>query len=301
MKKLFLLLLFSTCFAIDVPIKPCAINRPPPAKGEIALCAMFKNEASFLKEWIEYHRMIGVDYFYLYNNGSQDHFWEVLMPYVKAGIVELYDVHFDSSKFKDGAKTHNQVQVILYSDAIKRAKHRFTWLAIIDSDEFISLVKETSLKEVMKEYSYATGLVLYWQIYGTSGIWDLKGDELLIEKLLYREPKQKTALFKMIVRPEYAICNDPHWCKMSPPGFSVSPDHCRFSHTRVFSELPVDRIRINHYTYRTESFYWHVKRQRRRDWGDCPSPEEEKKRLERANSVYDPVMLKFVSELKTRL
>ena len=35
---------------------------------EVSICAMYKNEAKYILEWIEYHLMIGVDHFYLYNN-----------------------------------------------------------------------------------------------------------------------------------------------------------------------------------------------------------------------------------------
>lgn len=34
---------------------------------ELAIATIFKNNAPFLKEWIEYHRMQGVKHFYLYN------------------------------------------------------------------------------------------------------------------------------------------------------------------------------------------------------------------------------------------
>ena len=41
-------------------------------KYEISICAIFKNEAPFLKEWLEFHLMLGIDHFYLYNNNSED-------------------------------------------------------------------------------------------------------------------------------------------------------------------------------------------------------------------------------------
>ena len=37
-------------------------------KYTVAVCAIFKNESVFLKEWLEYHLLIGVEHFYLYNN-----------------------------------------------------------------------------------------------------------------------------------------------------------------------------------------------------------------------------------------
>ena len=39
---------------------------------KIAICAIFKDEAPYLLEWLAFHRMIGVDLFVLYDNGSND-------------------------------------------------------------------------------------------------------------------------------------------------------------------------------------------------------------------------------------
>jgi hypothetical protein len=39
---------------------------------KIAVCALFKDEAPYLLEWLAFHRMIGVDLFVLYDNGSSD-------------------------------------------------------------------------------------------------------------------------------------------------------------------------------------------------------------------------------------
>ena len=39
---------------------------------KIAICAIFKDEAPYLLEWIAFHKMVGVDLFVLYDNGSTD-------------------------------------------------------------------------------------------------------------------------------------------------------------------------------------------------------------------------------------
>ena len=39
---------------------------------KIAVCAIFKDEAPYLLEWIAFHKMVGVDLFVLYDNGSSD-------------------------------------------------------------------------------------------------------------------------------------------------------------------------------------------------------------------------------------
>ena len=59
---------------------------------EFAICAIFKDEAPYLKEWIDYHHhVLGATHLYLYNNDSSDNYHDVLRPYIKAGVVELID------------------------------------------------------------------------------------------------------------------------------------------------------------------------------------------------------------------
>ena len=57
----------------------------------MGIATMFYNEAPYLKEWIEYHRLAGVDHFWMYNNNSTDHWQEVLQPYIAEKLVEVID------------------------------------------------------------------------------------------------------------------------------------------------------------------------------------------------------------------
>jgi hypothetical protein len=311
MKKIFnalfsiMLLLVSVLDALPegaVSINKCASNRSDKRKCELAICCMFKDEAPYLIEWIEYHRLLGVEHFYLYNNNSHDDFWSgTLKKYVKKGVVELFDVPFDSSIYNDGAVTHNAVQVTCYNHAINLAKRNNKWLAIIDADEFICPVSETDLRKVLRNYDDASALAVYWQIYGTSNIWNLAPGELMIEKLLYRQPNNGgNGLFKSIVKPELVECVDPHYCR-ALSGYILNQNRQIFSHTPQFASIPADIIRINHYTFRTEWYYYNVKKPRKLLWGYSPSPEEERAELDFANIEYDPVMLRFVSDLKKKL
>src|SRR5579883_479648 len=66
---------------------------PPSGKKKynLSIVAIFRNEKPYLREWIEYHRLVGVDHFYLYNNKSSDGSLEVLSPFIARGIVTLID------------------------------------------------------------------------------------------------------------------------------------------------------------------------------------------------------------------
>lgn len=287
----------------DIPIQKYSKNRKDKREGTLAICTIFRDEGKHLLEWIEYHRLVGVTHFYLYNNCSQDNYLEVLKPYIDRGIVELFNVPFDSYQYNDGALTHNFVQVCCYNHAIQLARNYNKWLAIIDADEFICPVADENLIQALKRYDYSGGVVVYWQYYGTSNVWDLAPGELLIEKLLFKAPNNGgNGLFKSIVKPALAECVDPHWCKMLDQKYSlVLPNHKGFSHTPNFSSLPIDIIRINHYVCRTESWYYNVKKPRRERWGDVPTLEQERARLDGFNAEYDPIMMKFVPRLKKRL
>jgi hypothetical protein len=35
----------------------------------LSICAIFRHEAPYLREWIEFHKLIGAERFFLYDNG----------------------------------------------------------------------------------------------------------------------------------------------------------------------------------------------------------------------------------------
>lgn len=302
-----LLLLQSTCIygvtEKDIPIHPYKLNKSDKRSCELSLSAIFRDEGPYLKEWIEYHKLLGVGHFYLYNNLSEDNFQEVLNPYIEDGTVELFNVPFDSYLYSDCAKTHNLVQISCYNHSLRLTKNISKWLAIIDTDEFICPVIDPDILTALERYKKFGGIVVYWQIYGTSNIWDLKPNELLIEKLVYKEPeKGGNPLYKSIVKPKYALrARSPHFVKMQSNKPMMFPNFKKYVDTPNFTSLPIDIIRINHYTYRTLSYYYNFKKPRRKRWGFNPSKELEKEFLNSANSVHDPIMLKFVPDLKKAL
>lgn len=126
-------------------------------KYEVSILAIFKNEANYLKEWIEYHRIVGVDHFYLYNNNSEDCYLDVLEPYVKQGIVTLNDWQ------------KNQAQMECYANGIENFRDETEWIAIIDIDEFIVINQNKNIAEFLRNYKNKPAVVCNWKFFGTSG------------------------------------------------------------------------------------------------------------------------------------
>ncbi|MBR0060195.1 MAG: glycosyltransferase family 92 protein, partial [Selenomonadaceae bacterium] len=92
---------------------------------DLAVVAIFKDEGKYLKEWLNYHLLAGVEHFYLYNNDSSDDYAEVLAPYVKANVVTLTDFPGRLTMFP------------AYNDAIEKFRFDCRYMAFIDLDEFI--------------------------------------------------------------------------------------------------------------------------------------------------------------------
>jgi hypothetical protein len=219
-------------------------------RHELAICAMFKNEAPWLKEWIDYHhRALGVSHFYLYNNDSTDDFLTVLQPYLDQGLVDIIDWPSTPEHGIWGVSdfTFIPYQLGAFNDCVKRrAMGQAKWLAVIDVDEFLMPSKgKKSLYALLDQASQNKigSILLHWRIFGTSGVVDLEDGELLLERLTRRAPDEFywNRHTKSIHRPEaIAFCEVHHaqrkkgykkWVVKDPNEFSV---HHYWARTQTF-------------------------------------------------------------------
>ncbi|MCQ2204766.1 MAG: glycosyltransferase family 92 protein [Bacteroidales bacterium] len=163
-----------------------------PKKYTLSICAIFKNEAPFMKEWIEFHLLMGVDHFYLYNNNSEDNFREVLAPYVEQGVVTLIewpDVPGQISAYRNWYDTY---------------RHESNWCTFIDLDEFLFPTRQTNLKEWLSYHVKYPLYAVYWRMFGTSGRLEHDFHQLTIEQYTCCWDKYATAT-KLIYNTDYDI------------------------------------------------------------------------------------------------
>ena len=92
---------------------------------------------------MEFHRLVGVERFLLYNNFSEDHHREVLAPYVEEGIVTVRDW-----PVLDGRVG----QIAAYNDCLRWHRHDSRWIAFIDLDEFFFSPSGEPLPAVLADY-----------------------------------------------------------------------------------------------------------------------------------------------------
>lgn len=184
----------------------------------LSVLAIVKDEGPYLREWIEYHRIVGVDKFYIYDNESSDNTAKILAPYIKEGIV-------DYTYWPGQAQ-----QLPAYADWLVKHKMDTKWVAIIDLDEFILPISEKSIVDYLDGLALSTSaLVVHWFMFGSNGH-DKKPDGLVVESYTKRA-KKKHYHYKSIVNPR--LCHSLHVHKHDNVGRTIY--------------IPEDKMRINHY------------------------------------------------------
>ena len=265
--------------------------------GNLAIASVFRNEAPYLKEWIEFHRLVGVEHFYLYNNLSQDNYLSVLKPYIEAKIVELYEWPYESV---DG-KSWNKIQCDAFKHALNKAKKKTKWLALLDADEFLFPTQGDNLVQFLKEYERYGGVAVNWQMYGTSGVSKIHDHQLMIETLLLkaRQNYGENHFVKSIIQhKKVRDIKDPHKVEYKKNYSQVNSDHAPFRNS-TSPHVVVDKIRINHYWSRDLWYFVNFKCARRQKWQE--GPDGQILREANLNAVYDDTILRFVPELRKRM
>lgn len=262
---------------------------------DFAICAIFKNEAPYLKEWIEFHKIVGAKHFYLYNNQSEDHYLEVLKPYIDSCVVELVD-------WQDEDFLHRG-QKMAYLDAIDKVKGKVKWLAIIDIDEYIVPKFKKTIPRILSSFEKdgVAGVGVNWQMFGTSSVPKISENELMVEKLVFKAPKyhSENIHVKSIVRPEYVVPPPHVHCFQYEEGYScVNTLGEEFS--GPFSPyITTAKLQINHYWTKDEDFFYRVKVARRMGWGEALEFIE--RRRDNLNSVKDRSIFRFLPLLRERV
>ena len=135
----------------------------------LAIFAIVRNEGAYLNEWVEFHRMMGVSHFFIYDNGSNDGTADLLYPYVNEGLVTLVNWADFLKGWEGVAGTSGRTQKLAMLHCIANFGHLAEWMAFIDADEFLFPSAEGSLAEVLHGYEDLDSLSVYWHMFGTSG------------------------------------------------------------------------------------------------------------------------------------
>lgn len=274
----------------------------------LTVAAIFKDEAPYLKEWIEYHKMMGVEHFRLYNNDSEDDYMAVLSPYIQKGEVSL--VEWPSSE-EALQRWSLRTQWPCCVDAVNYYKGRSQWLAIIDIDEFLFPLERRDMTAFLKDYEAYPGVVLSWQCFGTSFVQEIPKLQLMLETLTLKaeEYSERNIAVKSIVKPDCVDVNTiawpPHTFHYLRDELAVFPDHQEWTkdlHHFPWRICPGKAV-INHYVHRSEQYFWEVKipKKLRMENLEMLDPEYVKTWQESCNQVEDKRIFRFIHSLKKKM
>ncbi len=253
----------------------------------------FKAENLYMREWLEYHLLVGVDHFYLYDQDGGEEAKIILKPYEDSGLVTRHQwTRYDGTKY-DGPTRFYQTNKnhLAFAHCAQHYGNQVCWIMKIDVDEFLYPPRgEENVVSCLKSFDRARikGIRIPRFNFGNNDHMT-RPDKLVTESYTRREAKASN--YKEMANSKFLsnnkFCNSAHrWhYKLFKPGrFILAED--------------VNGLRINHYY--TKSLEEYQLRQNI----SCGRGRDEACFLERnrgCNAVDDTGMLRFVPKIKQAL
>lgn len=211
----------------------------------IAACIMCKDDTECLIENINYHRKIGIDYFIIYDNMSK-------VP-----------IHIRDHKIKIIRWSDDKIgsHIRAFNDCLKNHGKLFKWIAFFDTDEFIVLKKDNSIKDLLKRYEHFGGLGVQWRCFGSSGL--IKKPKSVIESYVHATAitQGDNKHIKTIVQPRYTIgARSPHHFTYEPGKYCVNENN-KYIKGPFNTPYTYKFIQMNHYVTRSREDF-ELKRKR---------------------------------------
>jgi glycosyltransferase involved in cell wall biosynthesis len=262
----------------------------------LSLCAILLNEAPYVLEWIAFHRLVGIEHFYIYDNGSTDGTVELLRERFPAGLITIIDWPRPAA------------QVAAYRHAVATFADQTEWCAFIDGDEFLFPATEDSLPPLLEMARHHSGLCAFWLLFGSNGL-KTRPPGLCIEAFSrragddfhnHRHPKNIVRLH------ETAFLSNPH---LFDTRRGIIDDQRRivpFDRKAAFLPMQAshESIRVNHY-FTKSADEWALKRARGRATRNAGAPDhirpESDFALHDRNEVEDLTIQRYVARLKASL
>ncbi len=204
------------------------------------VCGIVRDRAEYLREWVNYHAVLGVEHFFIYDDFNDPPLAESLADYAASGLATII------------RPERPMPQLSAYADCLRRATGQTRWVAFIDSDEFLSPRQDDDLRVLLTDYDKHAGLAVSWLMFGSSGQ-VLRPEGLQIESYVHRLPTQNrfNCSVKSIVQPRLTRkALSPHNFKHVEGHATVNEEE--FPVSGPFSYNSVERIQLNHYFFRSQ-------------------------------------------------
>jgi len=233
----------------------------PSNRPTVALCLITKDQNEDIREWVEYHRSIGVTNIIIFDNNSSKPCLNEIHDYASSGFVNSY-IFFTHDDPR--SKQHHA-----YNMCLKNFGEKFSHIGFIDTDEFIVIKNKTlNIIDIMKLYESYPGLTLNSMFFGSNGHKERPAGGVLRN---YNKCT-KDAHVKVIVNTKLTYWNQgPHTFRHPPGQYPVDTNFKKVQGpwNPGRDEVPPDSLfevaYINHYVIKS---YEDFKRKHERGSGD---------------------------------
>ena len=268
------------------------INLKKNRRNVVAVVAIAKNESEYIREWVAYHRAVGIDKIYLYDNDSTDGMLSCIKDFIDSQFVVCEPIHGQCR------------QMDAYNHALQHYGKECKYMAFIDCDEFLTPLDDRVplielLDDFFENHSKASALAVNWCMFGSSNL-EVKPNGMLIENFLWRANigREGTNVIKSIISPSKTLFFDnPHYAVYR---FGYSAYDIFGQRVDTWMNLvPVYKaIKINHYF--TKSKQQWIKR---RSIGKADLGSDDQRTLQEFynhdnNDVLDKSSLKYLKKTK---
>jgi hypothetical protein len=257
----------------------------------LSIGAIYKNEAPYLREWVEFHRLVGVEHFYLYDNMSTDGHRAVLAPYVDEGLVEV----------RRWEPFPGQLQA--YDDCLERHRGDSRWIAFIDCDEFLFSPLGRPVPELLGEYEDFPAVGANWCTFGDSGHVTMPAGLVIENYVMRSDDRTRNWAVKSIVAPSRTLrCGgNPHYFDYVDGARIVNENMEPMERPDTNDPPSFERLRLNHYVTKSQE-------ERRRKLerpvafdGRMKNVEGVMRRDRELNQIRDETILIYLPSLKEAL
>ena len=218
---------------------------------DVAAVLICKDENEYLLEWCEWHYAIGFDSLIVFDDHSRLPLAETVSSF-PAPLIDAIEV----IPWNDTSAHRQQLS---YLCALRNRGDSFDWMAFLDTDEFIVLKQDASIKTFLARYEDYAGIAINWQVFGANGKESRSGSQ--IDTLTWRATTDHgvNRHVKSIVQPQNIVdrCpGAPHSFLGANGLFTVNEQGARVDGP-FSSPVSVQTAQINHYYLRSREEYLH--------------------------------------------
>lgn len=216
----------------DEIIENVRVNTYNSYANKIIMSTLVKNEENYIKQWIEYHKILGVEGFIIYINEPNNTLESILQAYILNGIVTLIQWYYPYYLQESGISG----QCTQQNHSIYTFKNSHL-IGLLDIDEYINpQTEETQLATIFNDILYKKNIDYK----------DVGGFRLFSKRFTNQEHKPEnkynflkvfncgdiifTSFEKIFVNPKSVLLFSVHKILMGKLHINVQPSDIFFNH-----------------------------------------------------------------------